>query len=72
MAGIDLKQNRTLPFPPEERVGARVCEAARKHGLLTRPVRDTLVLIPPYCITDAQLAQAIDALEKGIEEICGR
>lgn len=71
MAGIDLKKNGTVPFPPEQLTGARVCMAARKHGLLTRPVRDTLVLMPPYCITEAQLAQAVEALEKGINEICG-
>jgi adenosylmethionine-8-amino-7-oxononanoate aminotransferase len=70
MAGIDLKENGTLPFAPENLVGARVCQEARKHGLLTRPVRDTLVFMPPYCITDAQLAQAVDALERAIGTVC--
>ena len=44
------------PFPFAERIGHRVCEAARRHGLLTRPVGDVLVLMPPYCTTPAQLA----------------
>ena len=33
--------------------GARVCEAAKKHGLLTRPIGNVLVLMLPYCITEA-------------------
>jgi adenosylmethionine-8-amino-7-oxononanoate aminotransferase len=70
MAGIDLKQEGKVPYPPEKLVGARVCEAAKKHGLLTRPVRDTLVLMPPYCITSEQLAQAVAALEMAILEVC--
>ena len=69
MAGIDLKENGTTPFPPEALMGAKVCMAARKHGLLTRPVRDTLVFMPPYCITNEQLDQAIGALEKAIREL---
>jgi adenosylmethionine-8-amino-7-oxononanoate aminotransferase len=52
IAGIDV-QGAT---------GAEVCLRARAHGLLTRPIRDTVVLMPPYCITDAQLAQAVNAL----------
>jgi adenosylmethionine-8-amino-7-oxononanoate aminotransferase len=71
IAGIELRRDGTEPFPAAERIGARVCLAARRHGLLTRPIRDTLVLMPPYCITDAQLAQSVDALARGIAEVCG-
>ena len=45
------------PFAFTERIGHRVCEAARAHGLLTRPIGDVLVLMPPYCVTEAQLAR---------------
>ena len=48
--------------------GAKVCHAARRNGLLTRPIRDTIVLMPPYCITDAQLTCAVDALARAIAE----
>ncbi|HUB67654.1 MAG TPA: adenosylmethionine--8-amino-7-oxononanoate transaminase [Candidatus Methylacidiphilales bacterium] len=57
------------PFPIEERTGHRICHAARKHGLLTRPVGDVLVLMPPYCVTDDQLAQMTDALWRGLCEV---
>jgi adenosylmethionine-8-amino-7-oxononanoate aminotransferase len=57
------------PFPFAERIGHRVCEAARKHGLLTRPVGDVLVLMPPYCATTDQIARMAEALWLGLGEI---
>ncbi len=57
------------PFPWAERIGHRVCEAARKHGLLTRPVGDVLVLMPPYCVTENQIAQMVEALWLGLNEV---
>ena len=71
MAGIDLRREGREPFPAQALTGAKVCAAARQHGLLTRPIRDTLVFMPPYCITAAQLAQAIGALRTAVGEVCG-
>ncbi len=56
-------------FPFAERVGHRVCEAARRHGLLTRPIGDVLVLMPPYCTTPAQLRRMVEALWLGLVEV---
>jgi adenosylmethionine-8-amino-7-oxononanoate aminotransferase len=56
-------------FSLERRVGFQVSEAARKHGLLTRCVGDVLVLMPPYCMTEEQLAEAVDALWNGLVEV---
>jgi adenosylmethionine-8-amino-7-oxononanoate aminotransferase len=56
------------PFPVEQRTGFRVSEAARKHGLLTRCVGDVLVLMPPYCVSEDELARAVDALRCALDE----
>ena len=72
IAGIELREESGEPFPPERLVGPSVCLAARKHGLLTRPIRDVVALMPPYCTTDAQLAQAVEAVALAIGEVCGR
>jgi adenosylmethionine-8-amino-7-oxononanoate aminotransferase len=56
-------------FPLVERIGHRICEAARKHGLLTRPVGDVLVLMPPYCATEDQISRMAEALWLGLGEI---
>jgi adenosylmethionine-8-amino-7-oxononanoate aminotransferase len=61
IAGIDLG-----PFPPDQRTGAAVCLAARRHGLLTRPILDTLVLMPPLCVRDDELDRMVEALRLAI------
>jgi adenosylmethionine-8-amino-7-oxononanoate aminotransferase len=71
IAGIELRQPSGKPFPPSERIGVKVCLAARKHGLLTRPIGDTITLIPPYCITQEQLASAVIAISSSIIEVMG-
>jgi adenosylmethionine-8-amino-7-oxononanoate aminotransferase len=51
--------------------GREVCLAARGHGLLTRPIGNVVVLMPPYCITHEQLATAVNALDAAIRETLG-
>ena len=70
MVGIELVADRRTraAYPPEERRGRRACEAARKHGVLIRPLGDVVVLMPPYCISDENLARLADAAGQGIAE----
>lgn len=70
IAGVELRRPDGSAFSPGERVGARVTEAARRHGLLTRPIRDVLVLMPPLCVRESQLGEAVDALSRATEEVC--
>ncbi|MFV0415130.1 MAG: adenosylmethionine--8-amino-7-oxononanoate transaminase [Chthoniobacterales bacterium] len=76
IAGIDVVKKKadetgTQQFYPwQQQVGAKVCEAAKKYGLLTRPIRDTIVLIPPYCSSLEQIDQCLDALKKALDEVC--
>jgi adenosylmethionine---8-amino-7-oxononanoate aminotransferase len=70
IAGIDVRRQTGEPFPWQEQTGARVCLAARKYGLLTRPILDTIVLMPPLCTTRAQLERAADAIQRAIYEVC--
>ena len=60
------------PSGPDQQTGARICLEARRHGLLTRPILDTIVLMPPFCITDAQLRQAVAAIAAAITDVCGQ
>jgi adenosylmethionine-8-amino-7-oxononanoate aminotransferase len=71
VAAIELVRDfpTRTPFPFADRMGHRVCEAAKKHGLLTRPIGDVLVLMPPYCVTEAQLAQMTGALRQALDEV---
>jgi adenosylmethionine-8-amino-7-oxononanoate aminotransferase len=71
LAGIELREANGEPFAGEKSVGAAVCLAARGFGLLTRPIRDTLVLMPPFCISDAELEQAVRALADAVTACLG-
>jgi adenosylmethionine-8-amino-7-oxononanoate aminotransferase len=70
IAGIDLLADPQTgeAFSWAAQIGARACMAARNHGLLTRPIGDTLVLMPPYCVSDGQLEQMVVALREGIQD----
>ena len=63
VAGIELRQPGGQRFAPDQRRGEAVCLAARAHGLLTRPILDTIVLLPPLCATPAELDHALAALD---------
>jgi len=56
-------------FDPKLRVGARICEAAKKYGLLTRPVGDVLLLMPPYTTTQDEVNLMVDALCRALAEV---
>ncbi len=56
-------------FPPAARLGETVCLAARAHGLLTRPILDTLVLLPPLCASPAELDHAFAALDAALDRV---
>ena len=72
VAGIEICRSRAPlgEYDPAERMGAQVCLAARAHGLLTRPVVNTLVLMPPLCVTENELGRMITALRHSIDEVC--
>lgn len=71
VAGIELvKDWRTrAPFALRERAGIRVCEAMARRGVLTRPVGNVIVLMPPYCTTPAQLQKMVSALATSVAEL---
>ncbi|MEM7600238.1 MAG: adenosylmethionine--8-amino-7-oxononanoate transaminase [Verrucomicrobiota bacterium] len=72
IAGIDLVAGETgEPLDWRLESGANVCRAARKHGLLTRPIRDTLTLMPPLPMSEKQISQAIEALVNATQDVLG-
>lgn len=68
VAGIELVRNwRTRePFPLRDRVGAKVCEKMARLGVLTRPIGNVIVLMPPYCTTPAQLHRMVGSLRDAL------
>ena len=71
VAGIELRQLDGERFPRGARTGEAVCREAAKHGLLTRPILDTIVLMPPLSITPQELDLALSALAAAISSLRG-
>ena len=71
VAGIELVRNwgTREPFPLHEQAGIRVCDAMAKHGVLTRPIGNVIVLMPPYCSSKEQIRKMVGAIAAALEEI---
>ena len=62
MVGIELKGR------PEDRVGAKVCQALRKYGVILRPLGNVVVLMPPLSISLEELDYLLMATYRAIED----
>jgi adenosylmethionine-8-amino-7-oxononanoate aminotransferase len=63
MAGIELKGRL------EDRVGAKVCQQARKYGVILRPLSNVIVLMPPLSISVEELEYLLMATYRTIETV---
>ncbi len=52
---------------PNRHLAKEVCLRARDHGLLTRPIRETVVFMPPLCISSELIEKALSALQQSIK-----
>jgi len=68
MAGIELVKDGQ-PYPWEEKIGVRVCQEARKHGVILRPLGNVIVLMPPLSISPSELMQLLDTTYRAIKII---
>jgi adenosylmethionine-8-amino-7-oxononanoate aminotransferase len=73
IVGVELVRDwrRRSPFDPRERAGIRVCQAMARRGVLTRPIGNVVVLMPPYCITTAQTERLVATLAEAAAETLG-
>lgn len=71
MVGIELVEDRLTrrPFDPRRRTGAEICQRVRRHGVLLRPLGDTIILMPPLAMGLADLRRIIDAVRTELREL---
>ena len=63
-----LKNKETKdPFPYEQTVGAKLCFAMREEGVMTRPLGDVIVLMPPIAIDIGLLEKLVEVIKNAIE-----
>jgi len=73
VAGVELVKNWKTreAYPLRDQAGIRVCAAMARRGVLTRPVGNVVVLMPPYCTNADQARAMIRALRESIIETLG-
>jgi adenosylmethionine-8-amino-7-oxononanoate aminotransferase len=71
IGAVELVRDRATrePMPWEEKPGLRVCQRARREGVLLRPLGNVVVLMPPLSITLAQLDQIAAAVHVAIRDV---
>ncbi|NOU88917.1 adenosylmethionine--8-amino-7-oxononanoate transaminase [Paenibacillus sp. LMG 31460] len=71
MIGIELvrDKNSREPYDWVERIGVRTSMRARELGMLTRPLGNVIVFIPPLVSTEAELESMTDILAESIVDV---
>lgn len=59
------------PFAGNLDVSERVSRQAMKNGLICRPLGASIVLAPPFIITDTQISELFGILRKTLDEVHG-
>jgi adenosylmethionine-8-amino-7-oxononanoate aminotransferase len=70
MAGIELIEDRDSrrPYPPGARIAHKTILAARRHGVILRPLGNVIILMPPLSITEDEVDRLAEVAAACIEE----
>ncbi|MFV0423397.1 adenosylmethionine--8-amino-7-oxononanoate transaminase [Oleidesulfovibrio sp.] len=73
MTGIELVADKATktPYPFAERTSHKVVMAARRRGVIVRPLGDVMVLMPPLSITPEECRLLVSVVSEAIEEVTG-
>jgi adenosylmethionine-8-amino-7-oxononanoate aminotransferase len=73
MVGIELVKNRKTkePYGYADRIGHRVCLAARKREAMLRALGNVIVLLPPLSIKPSEIDLLVEAARDSIAEVTG-
>jgi adenosylmethionine-8-amino-7-oxononanoate aminotransferase len=71
MVGVELVQNKATQaaYPAAARIGHRVTLAARKRGIITRPLGDVIVLMPAPAMPADLIHRLCDVVGESIREV---
>lgn len=57
------------PFEPTRAIGSACAAVTERHGLITRPIGDSIALSPPLVISQDEINALFDRLERALDDI---
>ena len=57
------------PWPGELSVSERIANTCTDHGLICRPLGQSIVLCPPFIMTEAQMDEMFDKLGRALDKV---
>ena len=73
VAGVELMRDpaKRLRYAAGEQIGVRVIQAARRRGVVIRPLGDVVIFMPPLSIGEDELELLLEVTRTAIEEATG-
>jgi adenosylmethionine-8-amino-7-oxononanoate aminotransferase len=71
MGALEAVQDKATktPFPGHLSVSERIANACTDHGLICRPLGQSIVLCPPFITTEAQMDEMFGKLEEALTKV---
>jgi len=70
LEAVQDKATRT-PWPGHLSVSERIANTCTDHGLICRPLGQSVVLCPPFIMTEAQMDEMFDKLSAALDKVFG-
>ncbi|MDO5530060.1 MAG: aminotransferase class III-fold pyridoxal phosphate-dependent enzyme, partial [Paracoccus sp. (in: a-proteobacteria)] len=68
LEAVKDKESKTL-FPGDLSVSERIANACTDLGLICRPLGQSIVLCPPFILTEAQMDEILEKLEEALNKV---
>jgi len=71
MIGVEIVADKATKhaYPAKQRMGYKITLEMRRRGMLTRPMGDVLVFMPPLCTTNKDLKAMIKIMKEAIHVV---
>mgnify|MGYP002148929864 CR=1 FL=1 len=66
---VEFKPSGADRWPTDTRAGYRVALAARRHGLVIRPLGDSILFVPPISIQADEVKHLVRAVRLAMDEV---
>ena len=66
---VDFKPTSGKSWTVDMRVGYQIALAARRHGLVIRPLGDSILFVPPISIQPSEVTHLVQAVRRAMDDV---